>query len=68
MNTLISIALGIVLNFLGIEAQERKELAQLEQQDTIENHMTQSIEITHNNCEAYIMNQSKIEHKCKLSK
>ncbi len=67
MNTLVSIVMGIVLNFLGVEVQERK-LAQTAQQE-IATH-TQYIECAKISEEKETMKCTsvKIEHKCNLIK
>ena len=69
MNTLVSIVMGIVLNVLGVEMQERKQLAQLEQQhanvcSTVSNNQLD----TKTTCKGYTITSIKKEHKCKLSK
>ncbi|MDX1462034.1 MAG: hypothetical protein R3359_03180 [Marinirhabdus sp.] len=69
MNTLVSIVMGIVLNLLGVEMQERKQLAQLENQTAIECRAAHaSSTYATKQCTGYTIASIKNEHKCKLSK
>ena len=53
MNTLVSIVIGIVLNFLGVEIQERKNMAVSKTEATIEICDTQHHETIEKGCELY---------------
>jgi len=75
MNTLISILMAMVLNFLGIHIQESRCTAQSQATGSIEHTKMADAEISEAtiriNCSS-IKNpeqiQVKNEHKCKLSK
>lgn len=70
MNTLISIVMAIVLNFLGVEVQERKLAANAQTKIVEQCNYVECARISASTSD-YILESStsiKIEHKCKLSK
>ena len=68
MNTLISIVMAIVLNFLGVEMQERKNMAQSQYEQELQ--IVSKINCNNSNADSLQLNCSSIknEYKCKLSK
>ncbi|WP_432410820.1 hypothetical protein [Rasiella sp. SM2506] len=68
MNTLISIVMAIVLNFLGVEVQERKLAANAQTEITEQISVTECAKISADKKDTSIATSIRIEHKCKLSK
>ena len=68
MNTLISIIMAIVLNFLGVEVQERKLAANAQTEITEQCSSIECTKISVEKKDTINIASIKIEHKCKLSK
>jgi hypothetical protein len=67
MNTVISIVIAIVLNFLGVEVQERKLVQSAKQEIAMHTTLVKCAEISAEK-ENTQCTSIKIEHKCKLRK
>ena len=68
MNTLISIVMAIVLNFLGVEVQERKLAANAQTEIIAQNSYVECAKISAEKKDTLKIASIRIEHKCKLSK
>ncbi|QIE58109.1 hypothetical protein G5B37_00560 [Rasiella rasia] len=60
MNTLISLVMGVVLNLLGLEVQERQQLVQLQEKAAIEHCSLECVKISEENCNTYSITSTRL--------
>lgn len=68
MNTLISIVMAIVLNFLGVEVQERKLAASAQKEIIEQTSYVECAKISAEKEDTISTSSIRIEHNNKLSK